>query len=142
MESQYTILEANIAWGYISIEKELEELGLPWYVTICKNTAFINTKINGIIMQGKIEKPMYFYKYRLGNKSFLAKFVPLEIMKDSKSMDVRILKQEPGIIELALSKLLYKKYIIMHSSKIDPELIIERFSKPAIYRYDNSRDSR
>ena len=137
MESQYTILEANIF--NISIEKELEELGLPWYVTTTCN----DTKRSGIILQGKIEKPIYFYKYRLGNKSFLAKFVPLEIMKDSKSMDVRILKQEPGIIELeVLSKLLYKKYILMHSSKVDPELIIERLSKPVIYRHDNSRDSK
>jgi len=141
MESQYTILEANIF--NISIEKELEEFGLPWYVIIYENI-FMDTKINGIIMQGKIEKPMYLYKYRLvGNKSSLAKFVPLEIMKDSKSTDVKILKQEPGIIELAiLSKIYTKKYIIMHSSKVDPKLIIERFSKPTIYRHDNSRDSR
>lgn len=134
MESQYTILEAKVAWGYFSIEKEeLEKLGLSWYIVTCKNM-FLDTKINGLIIPGKIEKPMYFYKYRLGNKSLLAKFVPLEIMKDSKSMNVKILKQEPGIIELSvLSKIYTKKYIITHSFKVDQELIIERFSKPAIY---------
>lgn len=133
----HTMLEAKYKI-FSDMTESLKNTGLPWFVvkTLPDNDSLFefDIHINGLILPGKIEKPVYMCKTKFINKLSICEFTPINFTAEKNIVNVSI-SNNPSLdfIEVIIvtkidEEEVMKKHLIKHSPKVSLENIIMRLT--------------
>lgn len=99
--------------------------GYPWYYVEVCFLGSIDVFRSGIGVKEKLEKPVYFGKYKFRNKTKLRKYKPVQFKGPSKKIKKYVvIFEEPGLIEIkTIDQSNFIFIYLIYYKDIDPELV-------------------